>query len=82
MEFVCSPAVTDSMTCGLGASFLKCQTIGSAGLSGARLKDSAVFLTKVSRNYQSWERFIVTIENNVHGRTNLPVKLQKPRQPK
>jgi hypothetical protein len=81
MELVCSPGVTDSMPCGLGAAFLKCHTIITAGLSGTRLKDSTVLLTRVSRNYQAWVRFIGTIENSVHGRTNLTVKLQNPHSP-
>jgi len=68
------------MPCGLGAAF-KCHTIISAGLSGARLKDSTVLLTRVSRNYQAWVRFIGTTENSIHGRTNLTVKLQSPHSP-
>jgi hypothetical protein len=76
MQLVCSAGVTDSMPCGLGDAFLKWQTIKSAGLSAARLKDSTVLLTRVLRNYQAWVRFISTIENNVYERTNLPVTSQ------
>ena len=37
-ESVYALEVTDSRTSGLGDTFLKCQAISSAGLSGARLK--------------------------------------------
>jgi hypothetical protein len=80
MEMVCLPGVTDSIACGLGAAFLKRQTNQSPGLSGARLKKSTVFLTNLLRNYPARERFIGTKENNVYGRTNLPLKLHKPSQ--
>jgi hypothetical protein len=38
MGSVCSPEVTDSGTCSLGTTYLKCESVRIAGFSGAGLK--------------------------------------------
>jgi hypothetical protein len=47
---VCTLDVTDGETSGLGATLLKCQTIRSAPLSGARLKEFYCTLTDIDDN--------------------------------